>query len=212
MSGIERCLVVEDHPQARQWLTRAVAESFGVTAAATGTVAGAREMIEASLPDLAIVDLGLPDGSGHEIIRELARRRGESGHAIRIVVATVMNDDENVFSAIREGADGYLLKEESQANLVAALKGISENRPALSPDIAMRLLDHFRADVHETPLTPRETEVLQMLAKGFTIAAVGEYLGITYHTTAGYVKEIYRKLEVNNRAEATVAASKRGLL
>ena len=97
--------------------------------------------------------------------------------------------------------------------LVGMLQGIYENKPPLSPSIAMRLLSYFKADQDESdPLAPRERQILQLLAKGFTVSRVAEMLGITYNTAASYVRDIYRKLNVSSRAEATLEASKRGLV
>ena len=129
-----------------------------------------------------------------------------------IVVSTVMNDDDSIFTAIKCGADGYILKEESREDLVDMLRGIQQNRPPLSPQIAVRLLGHFREKPQDGLLAPREAQVLQLLAKGFTVPKVAEMLGITYNTAAGYVKAIYTKLNINTRAEATLEASRRGLV
>ncbi len=92
------------------------------------------------------------------------------------------------------------------------LKGIHEGRPPLSPTIASKLVQFFRHDESEGALSPRQKEVLQLIAKGLTIARVAELLGISYHTSAGYVKAVYRKLKVNNRAEAPLEATRRGLV
>ena len=212
MKQPESCLIVEDHQEARRWLSKAVEMAFDIKPMTAATISAAHDQISKTVPELALIDLGLPDGSGRDLITSLANLRHQKNLDTTIVVATVMNDDANVFSAIREGADGYLLKEESQKNLVEMLTGIVDDRPALSPSIAMRLLRHFQTEQNESKLTPRERDVLQLIAKGFTVARVAELLDITYNTTAGYVKEIYRKLEVNNRAEATLEASRRGLV
>lgn len=208
----QQCLIVEDHPQARDWLCKAATEAFKTTPIETDTLQAAKTKVAEHEIDLAIIDLDLPDGSGHDLIRLLAKKREENKKDITIIVATVMHDDNNVFQAIRHGADGYLLKEESQSNLIEMLRGIFEGRPALSPSVAKRLLQHFRVDSSGDELAPREQEVLQLLAKGFTVAKVGEMLGIKYYTAAGYVKQIYQKLSVNNRAEATIEANRRGLV
>ena len=212
MDKPKNCLIVEDHAQARQWLARAVKKAFAVDADVAVSIKTAIASVAKSVPDLVLVDLGLPDGNGQELIEHLVKVRRQQHPSMNIVVATVMNDNASVFSAIRQGADGYLLKEESQKNLVEMLEGIVEDRPALSPSIAMRLLRHFRLEENEAVLAPREQDVLQLIAKGFTVNRVAEMLGITYYTAAGYVRDIYRKLDVNNRAEATVEATRRGLI
>ena len=215
MDNPQHCLIVEDHAQAREWLKQALHKAFSLNVAdvrAVATIAEGKRAIEQQVPDLALIDLGLPDGSGITLIRVLDEFRAMQGKSTTIIVSTVMNDDESIFTAIRSGADGYLLKEETLENLVGMLQGIREDKPPLSPAIAMRLLTHFRAKPEDDLLAPRERQVLQLLAKGFTVQRVADMLGITHNTASGYVKDIYRKLNVNSRAEATLEASKRGLV
>ena len=177
----QQCLIVEDHVQARIWLERAVRQAFhSVTCVLAGTVKDGKEALDAAIPDIALIDLGLPDGNGVTLISLLDAERKVRKTKTTIIVSTVMNDDESIFSAIRAGADGYILKEESQTNLVVLLRGIHENKPPLSAPIAMRLLDYFKSDSLEgDPLAPRERQILQLLAKGFTVPKVAEMLGIT---------------------------------
>jgi DNA-binding NarL/FixJ family response regulator len=133
-------------------------------------------------------------------------------------VATVFDDDGHLFPALRAGAEGYLLKDQAQAAVADALRGMGEGRPPLSPSIARRLLSHFRpvaaaAPTHsEITLTTRETDVLQAIAKGYTVHQVAGLLTLSPHTVAGYLKDVYRKLAVGNRAEATLEAARRGLI
>lgn len=214
MDTVKHCLIVEDHAQARDWLNKVINQTFPMAnCELAASVKEAKACIDKQLPDLALVDLGLPDGSGHSLIQLLDISRRNLKISSTIVVSTVMNDDESIFSAIRGGADGYILKEESMSELVEMLRGINENKPPLSPSIAQRLLNYFKSDQsQEDPLAPRERQILQLLAKGFTVSRVAEMLGITYNTTASYVRDIYRKLNVTSRAEATLEASKRGLV
>ena len=218
MTEVRHCLIVEDHAHARRWLRTAVEAAFpGAEIREVDSVADALAAMDAALPDLALVDLRLPDGTGHTLIEALDARRQEQAAGTKIVVSTVMNDDETVFAALRQGADGYVLKEEEQDSLTDMLRGIHEDRPPLSAEIATRLLSHFKqapggdAD-DEHPLAPRERQILQLLAKGYTVAATAEMLGITYHTASSYVRDIYRKLNITSRAEATLEASRRGLV
>ncbi len=213
MKSPSTCLIVEDHKQARLWLTRAINQAFPEATCLTAqSLKEGKHLIDNKTPDLSLIDLGLPDGNGITLIRLLEANRKAFNIETTVVVSTVMNDDESIFGAIRAGADGYILKEETLAGLVNILQGIYENRPPLSPSIAMRLLDYFKSDPEEDPLAPRERQILQLLAKGFTVAKVAEMLGITYNTASSYVRDIYRKLNITSRAEATLAASKRGLV
>jgi len=182
---------------------------------------------------LILVDLELPDGNGMELLAELAHYP-----AIKIVT-TLYSDDDHLFPALQHGADGYLLKEDRFEVLVEELQKIVRGQPPLSPAIARRLLTHFRAGgdngtpdsgfMHasgfttsrpvpiEKPLdherlTPRESEVLTYLSKGFTIKEIASLMGIKWFTVNDHIKSIYKKLNVSSRAEAAVLASKQGLV
>ena len=213
MSGdFARALVVDDLAEARAWLAEAVRAAFpGIEVDTAGSLAEAMALIDPP-PPLALVDLGLPDGSGIQLIDALQRR----GAGTLCIVATVFDDDAHLFPALRAGAQGYVLKDRDRDALAGMLRGIAEGQPPLSSSIARRLLRHFQplpAPAREdNPLTPRETEVLRLTAKGLTLNEVAEALGLSRHTVAGYLKEIYRKLSVGTRAEATLEAARRGLV
>jgi DNA-binding NarL/FixJ family response regulator len=131
------------------------------------------------------------------------------------VVATIYDDDQHVFPALRAGAHGYVLKEQSREVLARLLTGIVSGEPPLSPSIARKMLRFFNpapTPDDEAGLSPREEEVLRLIAKGYTLAAVGDLLKISRHTVAGYVKALYRKLNVTSRAEATLEAARRGIV
>ena len=184
---------------------------------------------------LLLVDLELPDGNGMELLAELAQ------YPATKIVTTLYSDDDHLFPALQCGADGYLLKEDRFAVLVEELQKIVRGQPPLSPAIARRLLTHFRpagsidtmpADSGFNPagsfqssrpvpiekpldherLTPRESEVLTYLSKGFTIKEIAALMGIKWFTVNDHIKSIYKKLNVSSRAEAAVLASKQGLV
>ncbi|MBM3651232.1 MAG: response regulator transcription factor [Alphaproteobacteria bacterium] len=203
-------LIVEDLPDPRAWLQHAVGVAFpGIAVTTADCVAQARKALNQQVPDLALVDLGLPDGSGLEVIRRIAETAPETV----VVVSSVFADDEHVFPALRAGARGYVLKDQSTEDLVPLLRGIVSGQPPLSPAITRRLLSFFGpAEPNADTLTPREVEVLTLIAKGLANAKVAAVLGISPHTASGYVKEIYRKLSVSSRAEATLEAARRGIV
>ncbi len=183
---------------------------------------------------LILVDLELPDGNGMELLSELTH------YPATKIVTTLYSDDDHLFPALQCGADGYLLKEDRFEVLVEELQKIVRGQPPLSPAIARRLLTHFRqgggADAHapdsgfapaafttskpvpieKVPdhdrLTPRESEVLTYLSKGFTIKEIASLMGIKWFTVNDHIKSIYKKLNVSSRAEAAVLASKQGLV
>lgn len=205
-------LVVDDLPGSREWMEHAVRRAFpGIVVSHADSLAAALLAIDPP-PPLALVDLGLPDGSGVQLIEALARR----GAGTLCVVATVFDDDGHLFPALRAGAGGYLLKDQPVDQVAEALRGMVEGRPPLSPSVARRLLAHFRpplpAAAPEVALSARETEVLRAVAKGYTVQQVAGLFALSPHTVAGYLKEVYRKLAVNSRAEATLEAARRGLI
>jgi two-component system, NarL family, nitrate/nitrite response regulator NarL len=184
---------------------------------------------------LLLVDLELPDGNGMELLAELSQ------YPATKIVTTLYSDDDHLFPALQCGADGYLLKEDRFEVLVEELQKIVRGQPPLSPAIARRLLTHFRpaGSVDAAPagpgfssagsfqssrpvpiekpldherLTPRESEVLTYLSKGFTIKEIASLMGIKWFTVNDHIKSIYKKLNVSSRAEAAVLASKQGLV
>ena len=185
---------------------------------------------------LILVDLELPDGNGMELLAELG------AYPATKIVTTLYSDDEHLFPALQCGADGYLLKEDRFEVLVEELQKIVRGQPPLSPAIARRLLTHFRqgsgsngttsgpmplssgfqssrpmptgrgAPLDHERLTPRESEVLTYLSKGFTIKEIANLMGIKWFTVNDHIKSIYKKLNVSSRAEAAVLASKQGLV
>jgi len=203
-------LVVEDHAEARVWITEALQEIFpAIELRTAASIAEGRHELSQRVFDLALIDLGLPDGSGVELIAAI----NSTAAATVPVVTTVFSDDEHLFAALRAGAQGYVLKDESRQHLGALLRDIVAGQPPLSPAIARRLLGHFRdGPVRDVALTERERDVLTLLAKGFTVARVADLLDITRNTAAGYAKAVYRKLNVSTRAEATLEAARRGLV
>jgi len=211
-SSPQHILVVDDLAASRAWMRSALALAFPEAQVQEADSLASGLLALQPLPDIALIDLGLPDGSGIELIEVL--RRGEPPPLC--IVATVFDDDGHLFPALRAGAEGYLLKDQPAEAVAQALTGIAEGRPPLSPSIARRLLSHFRPtpapQSEAIALTARETEVLQAIAKGYTVQQVAGLLSLSPHTVAGYLKEVYRKLAVSSRAEATLEAARRGLI
>lgn len=204
--------VVEDLKAPAQWLQEILTTAFpGLLVHHADSLSAARELLRPYPPDIALIDLGLPDGSGVELIRELAPRR------CQCVVTTIYADDHHLFPALRAGACGYLLKDQPTEKVVHALRGIVAGEPPLSPVIAQRLLRAFggaggAADDGATKLSNRERETLVLIAKGFRLPEVAAQLGVSRNTAAGFIKAIYRKLDISSRAEATLEATRMGLV
>ncbi len=211
---MKTALILDDLPESRHWLEQALLQSFREIAInmAESVDEAQRLILRGYRPDIALIDLGLPDGSGIEVIQMINLR----SPATLCIVASIFADDRHVFPALRAGARGYLLKDQPIEVIVRALKGIASGEPPISPAIARRMLDHFsptqNKNPNKQPLTERETEVLQLIAKGMTLVESARLLGISQHTVTGYVKEIYRKLNVSSRAEVTLLAREMGLV
>lgn len=205
-------LVVDDDADARQWMRKAAAQAFPrALLIEAASLREARALAHPHPPTLALVDLALPDGSGSDLIAWLSR----PPRRCTCIVSTVFADDQHLFPALRAGASGYLLKDDSIDHLADRLVEFVQGRPALSAPIAARLVDYFHVDAAEAEaevLSTRERETLTLLAKGLTIRDVAVAMGITPHTAASYAKALYRKLDVTNRAEATLEATRRGLI
>ncbi len=209
-----RALILEDLTQAADWLKESLRRAFpGIEVDRAATRKQARELLRDNRYQLALIDLALPDGSGLDIIT-IARSMDPP---VYVVITTVFDDPAHVFPALRMGAQGYLLKDNDQDEIVRSLRAIVQGHPPLSPAIATAVLGYFSAaDAAKAnliaELTEREREVLAAVAKGFTVSAAAKQLGITHNTAATYVKRIYSKLNVSTRAQATLLAAQFGIV
>lgn len=216
-------LVVEDSAPMQLLLQEVLRAAYdGVTVETTASLAQARDRLAALKVagkteeiGVALVDIGLPDGSGLDLLDHL--RRTAPG-ALRIV-ATVFDDDEYLMQAFGAGAQGYLLKDEPKDRLIARLRNVQNGEPAISPSLAHRILGHFVqhatrvvGDPDEARLTPRETEILQVIGRGLRVAETAKVLGVSGNTVSGHVKSIYAKLGISTRAEAALEAARRRLV
>jgi DNA-binding NarL/FixJ family response regulator len=212
---MKNILLLEDLPEIRAWLKTLVLQVFpGAHISECARVHDALQLVSAERFSLALIDLGLPDGSGVDVVAALREAQPEA----QSVVVTIHDDDDHLFPALQAGAFGYLLKEQARELLAEQLQRISQGEPPLSPSIARRVIAYFASQPKPTAsampdvsLTERESEVLLRVAKGFTLPEIGVQLGLSRHTIADYVKQIYRKLNVSSRAEAALEAQRLGL-
>lgn len=214
-------LIIEDLKDAQLWLREAVLLAFPeAEVSCCNTLGKALQWITEQSPDLCLVDLKLPDGTGVDFIRSCHSRHPSAYQ----VVTTIYNDDIHLFPAIQAGASGYLLKDEPKATIAQALKASgSEGSPPLSAQVARRMIRYFKQNgVGNEPekdpspsavrlLSPREQETLTRIAAGHTIAQTAQILGVSYHTAAQHVKNLYAKLGISARAEAVREAIRLGL-
>jgi DNA-binding NarL/FixJ family response regulator len=204
-------LIVEDLSETRRWLLEIVHAAFpGCDLHEAASARAGMAQAKARAYDVALIDLGLPDGSGLDVLRSL--RVLQPG--MICVVTTVMGDDASIVGALSAGAQGYLLKEQPQELLIRQLKQTAEGIPALSPSVARRIMEHFRRTgpaAAEDGLTAREREVLGLIGRGLRNGEAAEALKLSENTIAGYIKDIYRKLGISSRAEASWHAARLGL-
>lgn len=205
-------LIVEDNPDTRQWLESCVQSAYPrLQVRGAANLAEARAALAGQDFHLLLIDLGLPDGSGLELIGEISAGP-RPGY---IVVATIYDDDRNLFAALKAGAKGYILKDQDRDRIVSYLQGINKNRPALSAASSQRLIEHFNNQgeaLGRARLTPREQEVICLLGKGCSVDETAGMLQLSPDTIKGYVKSLYAKLGVSNRAEMTLEAIRMGLI
>jgi DNA-binding NarL/FixJ family response regulator len=206
-------LIVEDLAEARNWLETVARAAFDPPHefAMAMTMRDGLGIAAHWAPDVALIDLGLPDGSGIDVLRRLRQLYPEA----LCVVTTVMADDAHIVAALSAGANGYLLKEQPDDIIVRQLSQLALGLPALSPSIARRIMEHFRltgpAAEPEDDLTGREREVLALISRGMRNIDVAEQLAIAEGTVAQHIKSIYRKLGISSRAEASWHATRLGL-
>jgi len=206
---INNVLIIEDLELAMDWLESSINKAYPDAIVSKAiNLSLALEAVKSHAFDLALVDIGLPDGSGLDIVDYLTQNNAPT----HIVVTTIFDDDEHVFSALRKGAKGYVLKDQDKDKLADMFLNIKKGQYPISAAIANKLLSFFNPQKPKHNLTEREKDVLILIAKGFKVPEVSETLGIKSSTCYGYVKDIYRKLDINSRAEASMAAGKLGLV
>lgn len=217
--ALSPALIVEDDP-AMQARLRHVLSTLGCDdahIAVTDSVAGAQHLLGAHVYSVVLVDIGLPDGSGVELIGWM-----QANHpGIPAVVISAWRTEEIIFAALRAGAIGYLLKERDDLELGMALRSIEQGGAPIDPTIARRILHWMatlQAPVADAPaalpqaLTPRERKILELVSQGLSNRDMAESLSISRLTVECHTKNIYRKLAVTSRTEAVFKARRHGLL
>lgn len=176
--------------------------------------------LERNAPDVLLTDLGLPDGNGQQLIRQTRAQHEDA----EIMVVSRFGDENSVVEAIKAGAGGYLLKDESPEHIADSISQLLQGGSPISPAIARYILDFFKNDEiaashedageedPEVALTPKEKMVLQYISRGYSNKEIARSLEISPHTVASHIKRIYRKLEVNSRNEAVFEGWRMGQL
>lgn len=207
-------LIADDHPLFRFGL-RALLEAEDGTAVAAEATTGteAVKLAESLKPDVVVMDINMPEMNGIDATKKIL-----AGNPSANILIMTMFDDDTVFSAMRAGARGYLLKGVEGDETLRAIRAVAAGQAIFSPNIAQRLMEYFagapQPGTTEPPfpeLTPREFEVLQLIAQGLTNNAIAEKLVLSPKTVRNQVSTIFSKLQVANRAEAIIRARDAGL-
>ena len=211
MTGPIRLLIADDHPVVRDGLSGIFESDPGFEVlgqAADG--AEAVDLAERLAPDVVLMDLRMPGTDGLGAIAEIARR----GLAARVLVLTTYDTDADVLPAIQAGATGYLLKDAPRTELLRAVRAAARGESVLSPSVASRVLGRVRRPSNDEPddLSPRELEILELVARGTTNREAAKRLFISEATVKTHLLHIYAKLGVNDRAAAVAVGFDRGLL
>lgn len=229
-------LIVEDDPVTREFFARCVADCAELALVdAVSTVQEALAVLDAKGPsvDVLLTDLGLPDGSGLDVIR----RAVQCNPTLEPLVVSMFGDDENVLAAIEAGALGYIHKDSTPQDVAQVIRDMRAGASPISPMIARRVLAKYRGQAANGPLapvnsaygarncvaneaalpvsgllTPREQQVLSLIARGFTYAEIARLEGMSVHTVQTHIKRLYAKLSVHSKTEAIYEATRMGLL
>ncbi len=205
-------IVVEDDPEVCRHLAETLRAHPQLELLATADSFSAGEQaLREHQPRVLLTDLGLPDGSGIELIR-LA---GKLAPACEAMVISGFQDEHRVFEALKAGAKGYISKHDPSLEITSAVLSMLQGGAPISPVIARLMLLRFQPPMPESDceqLTERETHILKLISHGFTSKEIGQKLNISYYTVTTHIKNIYTKLQVNSRTEALHEATRQGLL
>lgn len=208
-----RVVLADDHAVVRQGIRDFLEEAGDIEVVAEASDgAKVKECILALMPDVAVLDVRMPQLTGIEVARWIREQK----LPIRILILTAYDDDPFIMAALQAGANGYLLKNADADEMAAAVRAVYNGQPALAPHIAQKLMSHMAGtppvETSTESLTEREREVLQLAAEGLTNRGIGLRLSISDRTVQGHLAGIYAKLQVNSRTEAVTKALNLGII
>ncbi|ASU83355.1 DNA-binding response regulator [Nocardiopsis gilva YIM 90087] len=211
-----RVMVVDDHPMWRDAVARDLSEAGLEVVATAGDGATAVRVVPATRPTVAVVDLQLPDISGVEVTRQLL----DAGDPPRVLILSASGEHADVLEAVKAGATGYLVKSARREELIAAVRHVHAGEAVFTPGLAGLVLGEYRrlataprpeADSDAPRLTPRETEVLRLVAKGLGYKQIAARLSVSHRTVQNHVQNTLNKLQLHNRVELVRYAIDKGL-
>ncbi|MDO9359077.1 MAG: response regulator transcription factor [Polaromonas sp.] len=216
-----RVALVEDDVHFQTAIANAITASADMRlVSVSGTRADGMKALASEAADVLLVDLGLPDGSGIDVIRAAHQHAPDCA----VMVCTTFGDEAHVLQSIEAGASGYLLKDSAPDNMLAEIRSLHGGGSPISPLIARQILTRFRQapvapvaapaerDQEQALLSSREKQVLELITKGFTAEEIARLMQVSVHTVQTYVRRIYMKLKVSSKAEAIYEARNQGLL
>ncbi len=216
MERVLEIMIIEDHLLTQDML-KAVFDSVSCyrVVATVDSAEKALELLDSICPDLIILDIGLPGISGDKAIGFIMKKCPTA----EVLVYTASDEDEKVFTCLKAGASGYILKNTKPNDILSAVEELTNGGAPMSPQIAKKVLKEFKAlagrDHKDQPmelLSPREEEILKLLYEGATYKEISDALSISIHTVHTHIKRIYHKLHVNSRSQAIFEAIKRHLI
>jgi two-component system, NarL family, response regulator len=206
-----RLVIIEDDPLLLENLTLLLNGEEGLSVAGSFRSAeDALKGLKSAKPEVMLTDLGLPGMSGVELIKKAK----EEMPSLEIMAHTVFEDREMVFSAIKAGASGYILKGSSPREVIESIHSLYKGGAPMSPKIARKIIHEFQDDAlsEQYLLTQREKEVVKRVEEGLTYKEIGERLSISTHTVHTHIKNIYEKLQAKDRNDAIIKARQRGII
>jgi DNA-binding NarL/FixJ family response regulator len=200
-------VLADDHQVVRHGIKQFLTEAGIEVMAEAEDGAQALQLIEQHQPDVAVLDIQMPEHSGIEV----ARRVRAKGLPVGLLILTAYDDDPYIVAALEAGVNGFVLKTADMEEIIEAVRAVSEGQSVLDPQIVPKLMhavtSSHKPEVEYEPLTDRELEVLQAAARGLTNKAIGVLLNISDRTVQGHLRRIFEKMNVANRTEAVVKAS-----
>src|SRR6476661_8727578 len=196
-----KLVIIDDHEALREGLAALLGHGGMEVVGAAGNVAAGVDLVEHTHPDVAVIDIRLPDGSGIDLTRDLLARRPDLG----VVLYTGDSDAELLYSGLDSGARGYALKAGSMAELVGAIERIAAGGSYVDPRLD-RILLSPRATAQLPQLSPREREIMHLMAEGRTAEAIANELNVSVETVRTHVRNVIRKLQARNRVRTIVHA------